>query len=124
MYKVCRLRLGPNFGIRPAAGKNFSLWLTVEKMRAFAVFNDKYLRPWGSRSTISMADVNCKNRKTKIKSKIIKTATSLFAITFYNYSNSKTHCKSINAQKRIENTDVFIYDICFCLKFVICLFPI
>ena len=82
MYKVCSLRLGPNFGIRPAAGKNFSLWLTFEKMRAFAVFNDKYLRPWGSRSTISMTEVNCKNRKTKIKSKIIKTATSLFAITF------------------------------------------
>ena len=36
MYRVCGLRLGPNFGVWPAAGKNFYLWLTVEKMRAFA----------------------------------------------------------------------------------------
>ena len=39
MHRVCGLWLGPNFRVRPAAGKNFYLRLTVEKMRAFATFN-------------------------------------------------------------------------------------
>ena len=73
MYRVRTLRLGPDFGVRSVAGKNFSLWLTAEKVHAFAVFTDKYLRPWGSSSTNFMAEVNCKNLKIKIKSKTIKT---------------------------------------------------
>ena len=36
MYRVCGLQLRPNFGVRPAAGKNFFLRLMVEKMRAIA----------------------------------------------------------------------------------------
>ena len=44
MYRVYGLRLGPNFVVRLAADKNFYLQLTVEKMHAFAVFNDFNLR--------------------------------------------------------------------------------
>ena len=33
MYRVCGLRLVPNLGVRPAAGKNFYLRLKIEKMR-------------------------------------------------------------------------------------------
>ena len=42
---VCSLQLCRNFGLRPAADKNFKLRLTVEKMRAFAIFSKKQLRP-------------------------------------------------------------------------------
>ena len=42
-YRVCGLRLGPNFAMRLAADKNIYLWLTVEEMHAFADFNGKYL---------------------------------------------------------------------------------
>ena len=44
MYRVYGLRLDPNFVVRLAADKNFYLQLTVEKMHAFAVFNDFNLR--------------------------------------------------------------------------------
>ena len=44
MYRVCGLRLGPNFEVLLTAEKNFYLRLTVEKIHAFAVFNEIYLR--------------------------------------------------------------------------------
>ena len=47
MYRVFGLWLGPKFGMQPAAEKNLYLWLAVEKLRAFAVFTKKYLRPQG-----------------------------------------------------------------------------
>ena len=47
MYKICGLQLGPNFGGRRAACKSFYLWLTFEKIRAFAVFTEKYMLPYG-----------------------------------------------------------------------------
>ena len=72
MYRVCGLRLGPNFVLWLAADKNFYLWLTVEKMHAFAVFTDKYLRPYGFSDTIFTATVNCTNPKSEILSKIIE----------------------------------------------------
>ena len=43
-YSVCSLR--SNLVVQPAADKSFYSWLTGEKMHAFAVFNDKYLRPY------------------------------------------------------------------------------
>ena len=46
MFRFCSLRQGPNFGVRPAAGKNFYLRLTVEKMSVFAAFTKKYLEPY------------------------------------------------------------------------------
>ena len=33
MYRVCGLRLTPNFGVWLRDEKNFYLWLTVDKMR-------------------------------------------------------------------------------------------
>ena len=51
MYGVFGLRLGPNFVVRLAADKNFCLQLTVEKMQAFAVFNDRNLWPYGCSDT-------------------------------------------------------------------------
>ena len=72
MYRVCGLRLGPNFVLWLAADKNFYLWLTVEIMHAFAVFSDKYLRPYGCSDTIFAVTVNCTNPKSEILSKIIE----------------------------------------------------
>ena len=51
IYRICGLQLGPNFVVRLAADKNFYLSLTVVKMHAFAVFNDKCLRPYGCSDT-------------------------------------------------------------------------
>ena len=47
MYRVCGLPPGPKFEMGPAAEKNLYLRLVVEKIRAFAVFTTKYLRPHG-----------------------------------------------------------------------------
>ena len=47
MYNVYGLRQGPNVGVRPKADKNFYLWLTVEKIHAFAFFTKKHLWPYG-----------------------------------------------------------------------------
>ena len=72
IYRVCGLRLGPNFGVQPATGKNFYLRLTVEKMCAFTVFTQKYLRSYGYNDTIFTTAVNCTNQKTEAESKIIE----------------------------------------------------
>ena len=72
MYRIYGLRLGPNFGMRLVAGKNISLRLTFEKMYPFAVFTEKYLRPYGCNDTNFTAVVNCGNPKTEMQSKIIK----------------------------------------------------
>ena len=47
LYRVCGLRLSPNFRVRPVAEKNLYLRLAVEKIRAFAVFNKKCFRLHG-----------------------------------------------------------------------------
>ena len=44
MFRDYGLQQGPNSGMQPAGDKNFYLWLTVEKMRAFATFTMKYLQ--------------------------------------------------------------------------------
>ena len=36
MFRDYGLQQGPNSGMQPAGDKNFYLWLTVERMRAFA----------------------------------------------------------------------------------------
>ena len=56
VYRPSSFWLGPNYVVWLAAEKNFYLWLTVEKMHAFALFNNRYvqlsgcsninLRPW------------------------------------------------------------------------------
>ena len=56
-YRVCSLVLGPNCVVLLAGGKNFYLPLTVEKMHAFAVFKDKYLRIYGCSDTDFTAPV-------------------------------------------------------------------
>ena len=70
--RVCGLRLGPNFVVRLAADKNFYLRLTVEKMLAFAVFNNKYIRPYGCSDT-NFTATNFTNPKSKILSEMIET---------------------------------------------------
>ena len=72
MYRVCGLRLGPNFAVRLSADKNFYLQLTVEKMHAFVVFGDKYLRPYGCSHTNLTTTVNCTSTKSQILSEIIE----------------------------------------------------
>ena len=66
-------RLAPNFGVRPAAVKNFYFRLAIEKMGAFAVFTEKYLRPNGWSGSKFSTAVNCTNSKIEVQSKIIET---------------------------------------------------
>ena len=72
MYRVCGLRLSLNFVVRLAAENNFYLRLTIEKMYAFAVFKDKYLRPYGCRNKNFTVTVNCTNPKNEILSGIME----------------------------------------------------
>ena len=72
MYTVCDLWLGPNFGVRLTAVKNFYLRLTVEKIHAFAVFTGKYLRSYGCDGTKFTAMVKCTNRKIEMQIEIIE----------------------------------------------------
>ena len=76
MCRICCLRL------LLAADNNFYLWLTVEKIHAFAVFNDKYLRPYRCSDRNFTATVNFTNPKTQIVSKIIEKQTNRIPIDF------------------------------------------
>ena len=67
MYRVCGLRLGPNFGMWLTGGRNFYLPLMAEEMHAFVVFTDKCLRSYGCSGTNLMATVNCTSPKTEIQ---------------------------------------------------------
>ena len=73
MYRLCGLRLKPNFRVRLTADKNFYLFLTVEKMHIFAIFTEKHLQPNGCSGTNFTATVNCTNPSTEIESEIIQT---------------------------------------------------
>ena len=73
MYRVYGLRLDSHFVVQLAAGKNFYLRLTVEKILTFAVFNIKYLRPYCCSDTYFTATVNYENPKTEILSEITGT---------------------------------------------------
>ena len=66
MYRVLGLPLGPT------ADKNFYFRLTVQKILAFAVFTNKYLRSYGCVATNFTAAVNYANPKTEIHSGTIK----------------------------------------------------
>ena len=66
MHKDCGLCLGPNIWVQLAADKKIYLRLTVNKMRAFSDFTDKYLVPHGRRDTNVTAAVSCTNPKTEI----------------------------------------------------------
>ena len=55
-----------------AVVKIFYLRLTVKKMYAIAVFNNKYLQPYGCSNTNLTATVNCTNPKTEILSGVIE----------------------------------------------------
>ena len=66
MYKVCGLPLDSIFRMRMTAGKNFYLRLTVEKMPAFAIITEKYLRSYDRSEINFTASVNCKNPRTEI----------------------------------------------------------
>ena len=72
MYRVCGLRLGRNIGVREAAGKKSYLWLTVDKMHAFAGFTKKYLQPYGCSGTNFTTAVNCTNPNTETQNEIIE----------------------------------------------------
>ena len=69
-YRVYGLRLGPNFGVRPVADKNFYLRLTVEKMHALVVFTEKSLPPYDCSGTNFTTVVNCTVQKLKCKLKL------------------------------------------------------
>ena len=73
MYRVCGLRQGPNFGMRLTAVKNFYLRLAIEKIHAFAVFTEKYLRSYDCGGTKFTATVKCTNAKTEMQIEIIET---------------------------------------------------
>ena len=70
MYSVWGPRLAPNFGVRPAAEDMFYLRLTVEEMRAFVVFSEKYLRTYGCSDTNFATAVICTYTKTEIQREI------------------------------------------------------
>ena len=72
MYRVCDLRLEPNLGVWPTAGKKFYLLLTIEKMHLFAAFNKKYLRPYCCSAIGFTAAVNLADPKPKYKIKSMK----------------------------------------------------
>ena len=75
IYWICGVWLGPNFVVQLTADKDFYCWLTVEKMHAFAVFNNKYLRSYDCNDTNFRAAVNYTNPKTQIVSDIIEIRT-------------------------------------------------
>lgn len=68
-HAVCGLRLGPDFGVRPVVKNNFYLRLMVEKVCAFAVLSDKYLRICGGSGTNFTAVAYCVNLE-KLKKKV------------------------------------------------------
>ena len=47
------------------------LWLTIERMHAFAVFTGKYIRPYRCTSTNFTTTVNYANPKTAMQNEII-----------------------------------------------------
>ena len=55
--------------MRLAADKNIYFRLTIQKMLAFAVFNNKYLGPYGCSDTNSIATFKGANSKIEIKVK-------------------------------------------------------
>ena len=61
IYRVYGLRLGLNFRVPPAPGKNFYLRLTLKKMLAFAVFTKKCWRSHRCSGTNFTAAVNHRN---------------------------------------------------------------
>ena len=64
---------GVIYRVRMTAGKNFYLRLTVEKVHAFAVFMERYLRSYGCNNTNFTAAVSCTNSRNEIQTEIIKT---------------------------------------------------
>ena len=58
--------------MRLAAGNNFYLRLTFEKMHAPSVFNDQYLESYGCSDINFTATVKYTNTKAEIKSKTIE----------------------------------------------------
>ena len=74
MYRVCGLRLGLSFEVRPVVDNNLFLRLTVEKMHAFMVFTKKYSRPCGYSGTNFMVALTAHTRglKYNLKSLIEK----------------------------------------------------
>ena len=65
--RICRVRMGPNFEVHPVVDKNFNIWLTFKKMRAFAVFPEKYLEPCVFRGTNFTAAINFVIQELKYK---------------------------------------------------------
>ena len=61
-----RFAVGSKSWSAAGANKNIYLRLTVEKMRAFVVFTDKYLRLYGCSGTHFKAVVNWANPITEI----------------------------------------------------------
>ena len=69
---VSGLQLGPNFGMRLTAEKNFYLRLTVERMQAFVVFTEKHLQSYVCSSTSFTATIKCTNHRLNFKLKSLK----------------------------------------------------
>ena len=125
IYRVCGLRLSPNFRMRLTAKKNFYLQLTVGKIDPFAVFSEKYLRSYGCMKNWNK---NWNHRNIEVIGIkiyfIIKTIYLLFSGKLVSSHlidlidlvisswlmrplKSKIHWKINNAQKGIKNINVW-----------------
>ena len=82
IYRICGLRLGPNFWVWLTAEKNFYLRLTTEKMHGFAAFTEKYLWSYSCSGINFTATINCTNPKTEIQIKSIETQITGMQIYF------------------------------------------
>ena len=135
IYRICGLRLGPNFWVWLTAEKNFYLRLTTEKMHGFAAFTEKYLWSYSCSGINFTATINCTNPKTEIQIKSIETQITgmqiyfvikkifllfsgkrIFSQLFDILINSpllqsKTHWKNDNPQNRM------IFLVCLCSNF-------
>ena len=92
MYMIFGLRLGPNFGMRQVADKNFYLRLIGYKMRVCAVFTETpNLRLW--------LTVEIQKLKYKVKSMECKCKSLIDDCSEYPIKST---------QKRIENTNIWL----------------
>ena len=136
MYKVCGLRLGPNFVVRLAADKNFLFAVCGREKSLFAVFSDKYLRSYGCSDTNFTAMVNWNHEWVKSLKKnqwntnqlfILLLVTNLFVHNWlidlvidcglHRLFWLRTHWWNVKAQKRIENIDIWLLFLVFVSPF-------
>ena len=97
MFKICGLRRGLDSAVQLAVDKNFYLRLIVEKIYAFAVFNDKYLQPYGCSDPNFTATVKYKLKNWNTKWNHRKT----------NYWNANRLCNKASISPLLV-TNIFV----------------